>query len=235
MMFKTISTILMLIILPLNSAHAGKILLIGDSHSTAPFAPFGSRMNELLRGLPKSEVSFYSRCGSIVNWWYQGIGGNCGFYDQEPTGPANSGMSLPAPNVVTKLDTIKPDLMIVELGANYMQFNDWTKEAKEDVAKLVKDISVRKIPCIWVGQPSRRMPSDAAQSATLLQKMRTMITGIRETVEPVCTYIDSTELTTYPATGGKDGIHYSFPEGIPVGHHWAESVFENFVKNRYQE
>ena len=217
-----------------TKAFAGKILYISDSHSTAPYAPFGSRMNSLLRTLPNAEVSFHSRCGSTVNWWYQGLAGNCGYFDQEPTGPDARGMSLPAPNVVQMMDEFQPTLMIVQLGANYMVGNDWAQNAKKDVTKLVNDLKTRNIPCLWVGQPDFRLSADPKQAEIQLQKRDDLIFTLRETVEPTCLYVDSTTLTRYPAVGG-DGHHYSMKEGLEIGFQWAETVFHQQVKLLYRE
>ncbi len=227
-------TITILSVLIATEAFAGKILYIGDSHSTAPFAPFGSRMNELLRTLSGAEVSFHSRCGSTVNWWYQGTAGKCGFFDQEPTGEAEGGMIKPAPDLVTMLDKFKPTFLFVQLGANYKQGDDWASLAKKDIPKLVDDISKRAIPCLWVGPPDYRLPINPEEAALSLKRRNELIEAIRLTVEPACTFVDSTTMTRYPSVGG-DGYHYSSKEGIPAGLAWAETVFNQLVTSIYKE
>jgi hypothetical protein len=217
-----------------TKAFAGKILYIGDSHSTAPHAPFGERMNALLRTLPNAEISFHSRCGSTVNWWYAGSTGKCGYFDQEPTGTAQAGMNSPTPLVTEMMDRFQPTFMIVQLGANYMTGSDWAANAKKDIQKLVDDLRFHGIPCLWIGQPDFRLPTDPEQAQTVLKRRDDLIFTIRETVEPVCTYVDSTTLTRYPAVGG-DGHHYSMKEGKEIGFAWAESVFRQFVIPAYLE
>ena len=216
------------------NAFAGKILYISDSHSTAPYAPFGSKMNTMLRTLPHAEVSFHSRCGSIVNWWYNGTADRCGYFDQEPSAEATGGFKMPAPSVVELLDTFKPTLMIVQLGANYMAGNDWGAYAKADIQKLVDDLRMRFIPCLWVGQPDYRLPADANEAAVSIKRRDALIQTIRDTVEPVCTYVDSTTMTKYPAVGG-DGHHYSMKEGLETGFAWADTVFNQYVTSLYRE
>jgi hypothetical protein len=213
---------------------AGRILFIGDSHSTAPFAPFGSKMNTLLRTLPKAEVSFHSRCGSIVNWWYSGINDRCGFFDQEAEEGPLSGKNKPTPLIASMMDQLNPQLIIIELGANYMYGNDWAANAKTDVQKLVEDLRKRSIPCLWVGQPDYRLPGDPVEAEISLNRRNALIQAIRETVEPICTYVDSTTMTRYPVTGG-DGHHYSMKEGLEIGFAWADTVFQEFVIPLYRE
>ncbi len=233
-MKKIVLIFIMILTATAGNAFEGRILLIGDSHTTAPYAPFGSRLNSLLRTLPHAEVSFHSRCGSVAQWWYSGVSDRCGFFDQEPEGPSEEGKNQPTPLIKSMLDTFQPHLLIVELGANYMSGNDWAAYAKSDIQKLVDDIRIRKIPCLWVGQPDYRLPANEEEAALSLQRRDALIMAIKETVEPFCTYIDSTQMTRYPETGG-DGHHYSMKEGLEIGFAWAETVFNQFVIPLYWE
>ncbi len=207
---------------------AAKILYIGDSHSTAPRAPFGAKMNSLLRTLPDAEVRFHSRCGSTVNWWYTSVVSKCGFFDQDTQGEPQSGLSSPTPSVVEMLNTFQPDLLIVQLGANYMVGSDWSAFAQKDIQKLVDDLRIRTVPCLWIGLPDYRLPATAEDAAISLNRRNALIQTTRSMVESVCTYVDSTTMTRYPAVGG-DGYHYSAKEGLETGFAWADQVFQQFV------
>ncbi len=217
-----------------TQAFAAKILYIGDSHSTAPRAPFGAKMNTLLRSLPDAEVSFHSRCGSTVNWWYTGFVSKCGFFDQGPIGEATGGLSSPTPSVVELLNALTPSMIIVQLGANYMSGPDWSTYAKKDIQKLVDEIQSRKIPCLWVGLPDYRLPANPEEAVLSLKRRNDLIETLRSTVTPVCTYVDSTTMTRYPAVGG-DGYHYSAKEGLEAGFAWADQVFHEFVTEIYRQ
>jgi len=232
---KKIIQILFLAIAALSTkAFAGKILYIGDSHSTAPRAPFGAKMNALLRTLPGAEVSFHSRCGSTVNWWYTSFVSKCGFFDQEPTGDALSGLSSPTPSVVEMLDQLQPSLILIQLGANYMAGPDWSAYAKKDIQKLVDELHTRSTPCLWIGLPDYRLPATPDEAALSLKRRNELIQTTRALVETVCTYVDSTTMTRYPETGG-DGYHYSAKEGLEAGFAWADQVFQQFVLDLYRQ
>ncbi len=203
-------------------ANAAKILFIGDSHSVATVGPFGIRMNQLLRSLPNAEVEFHARCGSVMSWWYSGKSTTCGYFDQGAKGKAKGAMIAPTPKIIPILERTPFDLIIVELGANYRFAENPPELAKQEIQKFISDL--KGTNCIWIGPPTRR-----AQ----MEKMPPLVKAIRETVESACSFIDSTTLTTYPLRGG-DGVHFSFPEGIPIAHAWADSVFST-IKTHYEK
>jgi hypothetical protein len=226
-----------------QNADAAKILYFGDSHSVGPF---GVRMDYLLRKLPAAEVVTYSRCGSIIEWWYSGHSTTCGFRDVDAKGKitpqlprpttANPKPPLPViavtPKIVPIIDEYKPDLLVVEMGGNYQHANHPIEDAKRDIGVFIAEIQRLKINCVWMGPPSRRDNTGLSE----------LEAAIRATVEPTCTFIDSSTLTVFPTHaanggplhGGKDGIHYSFLEGIPVAQKWAETAFET-VKIHYSK
>jgi hypothetical protein len=75
---------------------------------------------------------------------------------------------------------------------------------------------------------------NADEAAISLKHRNELIEAIRVTVEPVCSFVDSTTMTQYPTVGG-DGYHYSSKEGIPAGLAWATTVFNQYVISIYKE
>ncbi|WP_162894788.1 SGNH/GDSL hydrolase family protein [Rhizobium terrae] len=78
------------------------------------------------------------------------------------------------------LDEVKPTVVVIMLGANDRQqmttgdnakekfrSDAWFKEYEGRVAELVKVVTARKLPLLWVGLPSFQSPSMMADAATL--------------------------------------------------------------------
>ena len=191
-------------------AGAGNILFIGDSHSVGPF---GWKMDELLRTVPGARVGTYSSCGSIYQWWETAKPTPCGYFFRSVDGKTEKGTKGPTPIFDTLMKEVKPDLVVVELGANYVGYDDTF--AVNDMKKLVKKISAAGASCFWITKPdSRKGHEDIPR---ILQLTHTAAT-------PYCAYFDSTLVTKYPATGG-DGGHYWSAAGTPIANAWAEAAF----------
>ena len=214
-------------------------------------------MNELLRSLPNTDVTTHARCGSIIEWWYTGHATTCGFFDETPAGQKQpidyKNVTAPTPLIVPILESLLPNLIVVETGGNYLGLNN-LEYVKKDIGNLILEISKLKTPinwfiasllpapkveCVWVGPPAHRIPQDpkasieanAKMAADFKEKMAALVLAIKGTVEPTCEFFDSTQVTDYPLIGG-DGTHYSFPVGIPIANSWAEKAFE-VVKPHY--
>ena len=210
-MKKVIFNILGILLLFAAQSPAATALFIGDSHSVGPF---GWKLDELLRGVPGTSVASYASCGSIALWWETGKPTPCGYYFRDTGGKINKGLKAPTPYFDVLLDEVKPDLVVVELGANYSNIpsDDF---AVNDMKKLAKKIADSGSACFWITQPDSRKGKDQIQRILELT---------RKAVTPYCSYFDSTKVTGYPSEGG-DGIHYWFQEGLPIANAWAEAAF----------
>jgi hypothetical protein len=238
-----------------SPTQAAKILFFGDSHSVATVGPFGIRMNELLRSLPNAEVETHARCGSVMAWWYSGKSTSCGYFDQAATGPAlppkpnrneKWAVNAPTPKIAALLQKLNPDLVVIEMGGNYTHANNPIESVKDEIGKFITDLQIQKnkskLDCVWIGLPSRRLPKDPAEAVKFQTLINNIVKTIKEIVEPTCEFIDSTKLTHFPTHaenggplhGGKDGVHYSFREGIPIANRWAEAAFVT-VKSHYEK
>jgi hypothetical protein len=143
------------------AAAAETALFIGDSHSVGPF---GWRMDELLRDAGYN-TGTYASCGSIAQWWETGKQTPCGFYFRGPDGKVEKGQKGPTPIFDDVLKELKPDIVIVELGANYayVESDDF---AVSDMRKLARKITDSGARCFWITKPDarKRRPSPAYSS-----------------------------------------------------------------------
>lgn len=193
------------------SALAGTVLFIGDSHSVGPF---GQSLDQLLRTLPNTRVASYASCGSIAKWWYNQTTTPCGYFFHGENSTSESGKSTATPLFTPHLNRLKPDLTIVELGANYAGLpND--NFAINDMRRMAKEIIESGSDCLWVTKPDSRDRTNIPRILRLTN----------EAVKDYCVIFDSTKVTTYPATGG-DGVHYWNTLGTPIARKWASLVFE---------
>jgi len=192
-------------------ASAGTVLFVGDSHSVGPF---GARLDGLLRGAGHNTAS-YASCGSIAQWWVNAKPTSCGYFFRGLDGAADRGLKAPTPVFTDLLASVKPDIVVVELGANYGG-NPSDDFAIKDMGDMAARIKAAGAECYWVTKPNSRLNQD--QTARLIA-----LTG--KAVSGSCKVFDSTKVTAYPAEGG-DGTHYSFKDGIPIAEAWAQDVFD---------
>jgi hypothetical protein len=194
-----------------SPAAAGTVLFIGDSHSVGPF---GWKVDELLRSAGHRTAT-YASCGSIAQWWVTGKATPCGYFFRDQEGRTEKGQKGPTPIFADLLAALRPDAVIVELGANYAG-NPSDEFAIKDMGELARGIKDSGAACYWVTKPdSRKNHDDIARILELTYKA----------VGDKCEVFDSTRVTKYPETGG-DGIHYWFKEGLPIAEAWARQVYD---------
>jgi hypothetical protein len=193
-------------------ARASSTLLIGDSHSVGAF---GRTLDSLLREDPKREVRTVASCGSIIRWFYTGAPTPCGFLQIDAKGRVTEARKAPTPLLAGLISEQKPELIIVELGANYMVgYPDAT--LVRDVEQLLKDIDATGAKCLWVSPPDSRKYREERKS---------LVARLEKLVSARCQWFDSLQFTRYPDTGG-DGVHYGTAELIPIAKEWAKQVHE---------
>lgn len=193
---------------------AATVLIIGDSHSVGPF---GWYLDKNLRneGL---NVATYASCGSIPNWWVTGKRTPCGFYSNDLRGQVTQTQKFPTPILANLLHEMRPDVVLVELGANFVNIPD-DKYAINDLKAMVKNIKNSGSRCYWIGPPdSRKYRTERPRIYRL----------VNEAVGSDCPIFDSLSVTSYPDVGG-DGVHYWFKEGMPIAKKWADAVAADFL------
>jgi hypothetical protein len=191
-------------------AFAGTVLFVGDSHSVGPF---GWKLDELLRAAGQNTAT-YASCGSIAQWWVTAKPTPCGYFFRNLSGRTEKGVKGPTPIFADLLAKVKPDLVVVELGANYagLPSDDF---AIKDMGAMAAAIKAAGAACFWVTKPDSRKKDDIPRILDLTYKA----------ASSRCKVFDSTKVTQYPATGG-DGIHYWNKEGTPIANAWAQQVFD---------
>ena len=204
---------LILLSLLSSNLYASTVLFVGDSHSVGPF---GWALDQNMRDAGH-EVATYASCGSIPKWWTTGQKTTCGFYSRDLKGIKTTLNSAPTPIMNTLLADVKPDIVVIEFGGNYLKTPsaDYiTKDIKAFVKK-VKDTGAR---CMWITQPDSR--ANRAEIPRVLKL-------IKEAVGNDCPIFDSTKVTSYPAGG--DGTHYWSAAGTPIAKKWAKAAFDFFT------
>jgi len=186
-------------------------LFIGDSHSVGYF---GQELDRKLRTLKDMNVRSAASCGSIIRWWYKGTPTPCGYRSVTIDGKISTADKAPTPLVLDLLEETKPDLVIIEQGANYIGYPDET--LAKDIDRLLTDVEKYHSKCLWVSPPDSRK---------FREERKILVPKIEKLVQGRCQWFDSLQDTHYPDTGG-DGIHYGTTSMKPIAFEWAGDVFK---------
>ena len=164
-----------------------KVLEIGDSHTVGAY---GQELEKLLEG-KGAKVDRYGAVGTSAGHWINGSHG--------------------AKNLQGLVDQKKPDVVIINLGANFRG------GVGNDVKRLAQIARSKGAQVIWVGPPTTRQ--DMKNPAALKkfdQAMRAQLQGLG-------TYVSSAPYT--PTYDGPDGIHYN----SGTAKKWAHGVYDALV------
>lgn len=189
-----------------------KVLEIGDSHSVGTF---GKDLDAKLRGTG-AQVSTYASAGATASSFVNGSSNKYGYWEKKANGSEKSvgyGKSQAAPKLHNLIGQEKPDVIIVNLGANFRGSNP-----KSEVDKIGQIAKKHGIPIVWVGPPKTK--ADNSNPSSIQQFDQKMA----EAVAPYGKYVASSGLT--PKYAGGDGLHYSGAEGTQIAHQWADGVFK---------
>ena len=138
-----------LISLKLN---ASTVLFIGDSHSVGHF---GMKLDKLLRG-NYDQVQTIASCGSVAEWFFTGQKTRCGYYYRDLNGLLRHGNSAPTPKLTSALPKLKPESIIIALGANYTYASD--SFMRSDIKRLLDHTETFTKNCLWVASPHKKKP-----------------------------------------------------------------------------
>lgn len=205
--------ILLLLSLISFNLNAATVLFIGDSHSVGPF---GWALDQHLRDAQHS-VATYASCGSIPKWWTTGQKTTCGYFSRDLKGTKVSLNTSPTPLMDNLLRDIKPDVVVMEFGGNYVKTPSDDFVIK-DIKAIVAKVKASGAACFWITNPdSRNFRSEIPRILRLT----------KEAVGEDCPIFESFKVTRYPETGG-DGVHYWNTLGTPIAKDWAKKAFEAF-------
>lgn len=204
--------LLLLSLISLN-LKAATVLFIGDSHSVGPF---GWALDQHLRDAQHSVATFAS-CGSIPKWWMTGQKTTCGYFSRDLKGTKVSLNSSPTPLMDNLLRDIKPDVVVMEFGGNYVKTPS-DEFVIKDIKAIVAKVKASGAACFWITNPDTRNYRSEIPRILRLTK---------EAVGEDCPIFESYKVTRYPETGG-DGVHYWNTLGTPIAKEWAKKAFEAF-------
>ena len=196
-----------------SNLQAATVLFVGDSHSVGPF---GWALDQNLRDAGH-QVATYASCGSIPKWWITGQKTPCGFFSRDLKGTKVQVTQNPTPIMDTLLADIKPEVVVMEFGGNYVNMPS-DEFVKKDIRSFIAKIKATGAACFWITNPDSR---------TYRAEMPRVLKLIKEAVGNECPLFESQLVTRYPETGG-DGIHYWNTLGTPIAKSWAKKAFEAF-------
>lgn len=191
-----------------------KVLLIGDSHCCGTF---GKTLDQACRDAG-ARVRSYASCSSHPIWWFDGTRTHCGYFARDERGRIQRvpfGVLKPTPRLPLLWRQFQPELVLVALGANMIDYRRETIQATS--ARLAAYLDARGAEIGWIGPPVIRLQPR--------WKLDRLYGWLQAAVKPYALFIDSRPWTHYPATGG-DGIHFRGAEGRRIAADWARAVFE---------
>lgn len=205
-----------------NSSNSGgpiitpdsRVLHIGDSHSVGVY---GHAIDDLMRATGAT-VSTTAVAGSNPTWFMNGTVGKCGYYSKDENGkvvsPADWRTPMQTPLLQNMIDTYKPSVLVVSLGANMVGYSE--SSIRSQIDSICDKAKAAGCKIVWVGPPDSRS-QDNNQVAKLYNVLNSEVGKYNGVV------VDSRQYTKYPSSGG-DGLHYSGNEGTQTAKNWANSV-----------
>ncbi|MBL7665084.1 MAG: SGNH/GDSL hydrolase family protein [Bacteriovoracaceae bacterium] len=207
------------LITSLNIYSKSTILIIGDSH-TAGY--FGQALDSLFKADEQYQIATYGVGGAIGRYYFQGTYSKWGYYFSPLFGKIEQGDNAYTPLLSELINHIKPDLIIVALGMNYLNYDQmW---AKADLQKLERTVKA-EAKIIWVGPPNAN-----EKNKKNIEKIYQLL---NQSLAPNTLLIDSRLYSEYPNTGKLDGIHYWGAAGKLEAGKWAQSIY-NLTKQVLQ-
>lgn len=226
------------------------VLILGDSMS---LDGYGKRLDETFRDHPHvGEVHTYMACGTHPLSWlkakpYSTIKTYCGFWSIESVKDSiepkemnaarsygSRAQSFQVPKMETLLETIKPDVLVMQSGNNFFSF--FADQKTIDPVRHPKQISAYMGPFIeylannvttvrklyWVTPPQNGKVTEDIQQFVFDQ--------ISANTHSLATMIDSRKLTHYPyKIMSKDKEHF---EGREVSA-WADDTFSLIAQDLF--
>ncbi len=197
------------------SSFAQSVLVIGDSHMTSPL---GLYLYEDLKPYTSELVVKGNASSAPFSWLgdkiYSYTGGTFSASTNKETQSTYWKLKKPVPKLKDLLTEQRPDLVVVELGANDVraitdldgnidQYN--FKKRLVYAREMVELINIYGARCAWVGPPNGASKSEASQK--VIYKL------LKEALEGECEFFE-TDQRKYFAEGKShskhcDGYHFS--------------------------
>ena len=206
-----------------SGAHAGSVVILGDSLSVGEGVGLGNRLDRELRAAGH-QITTVASCGSSPSSYRDDAAAystRCGYLKRGPSGAeeylpwekikGTGGKRTPKLSEIFGAST--PDLAVIQQGTNLYGFMLGNpSQGRELVAKQVSSLllssSFRAKACLWVGPPKIARYDGKTVSDTQMQAMNQAIQLGLDRAEKAgkkCRLMDSLPLTERP---GGDGIHH---------------------------
>ena len=183
------------------------ILIIGDSHLTAP----GYLITTLHDGLSKQGAIVHTIgvCGSNPGSWLKATPGDCGEGerkgDSQPVFKVSGAQTRPITDLINK---DKPDLVVVVMGdtmAGYDKGSFMKTWAWQNTTQLTKAISTAGTACVWIGPAWGTEGGKYKKSYARVEQVSNFLAS---NVKP-CSYINSLDLSKPGEWPTVDGQHFT--------------------------
>lgn len=192
----------------ITSVLAGlSILIIGDSHLTAP----GYLISTLHDGLTRQGAIVHSIgvCGSNPGSWIKASPGDCGEGErkgeEKPVFKASGATTRPIQDLINKE---KPNLVVIVMGdtmAGYGKGGFMKTWAWQNTTQLTKAISATQTACVWVGPAWGTEGGKYQKDFTRVKQVSSFLSS---NVKP-CDYVNSLELSKPGQWATVDGQHFT--------------------------
>ncbi|MFA6970383.1 MAG: SGNH/GDSL hydrolase family protein [Gallionella sp.] len=204
------------------------VLVIGDSHLTAPDFLITSLHDDLMK--QGAKVYTYGACGTPSGAWMKSIQPPCGSAFRLDNGPlrvraGEAGFTKPLPELV-KLH--HPDLIVVVNGdtmAGYKNAAMPKPWIRDEVRTLTNGIKASGASCVWVGPA---WGSEGGKYGKNFVRVKEMSEYLAEIVSP-CIYVNSLKMSKPGewATIPGDGQHFE-SEGYQA---WGSAITNEIVSS----
>jgi len=199
-----------------QAGHIGpgnRVLVIGDSHTAGLY---GDELDRQLRARG-AQVHTVGSSGASASNFINGRGTTVGYADHGMDGRTQKTASHATPKLEDLINQDKPDVIVVNLGAN---FRGASPAGIESQVKSLGEVAKRHgIPIKWVGPPK---PAPARLDMEAVQRFDQQLAAA---VAPYGEYISSVPYT--PEYSGGDGLHYSGARGKQLAQNWAQGIASN--------
>lgn len=208
-----------------SAQSAQRILFLGDSHS---LGAFGENLDRSLReqGL---EVSTFATAAGGPHYWLEkhaSISASLGSWEKTPQKERREEVSMAVPKVESLLRSCRPDVVIVQAGAQLfpplrMGNPESRGQVKTAIEEFCRTISEARAWIYWIDPPDshpKRVPP--ALHSDLAEMIREVVGRYQGRV------FDSMAATRWslPYPDQSDGMHY----GVVEARQWAEAVTTDF-------
>ncbi|MBX3171399.1 MAG: hypothetical protein KF760_28585 [Candidatus Eremiobacteraeota bacterium] len=190
-----------------------RVLVIGDSHTAGHY---GDELDKQLRARG-ARVHTIGSSGASASNFINGRGTTVGYADHGMDGKTRKTASHATPKLEELIQQDKPDVIVVNLGANFRGASP--AGIQSQVQSLGEVAKRHNIPIKWVGPPK---PAPARLNMEAVQRFDQQMAAA---VAPYGEYLSSLPYT--PEYAGGDGLHYGGTRGKQLAQQWAQGIASN--------